>query len=79
MENNNSAFSYKLTKLDLIDNSKKVWNLIPGAQAITYFESIADPYVSANIRILDSGESVINKIVGGEEVHMSVAGPDETE
>tara|TARA_Y100001970_G_scaffold245089_1_gene311837 strand:+ start:3122 stop:4492 length:1371 start_codon:yes stop_codon:yes gene_type:complete len=79
MENNNSAFSYKLTKLDLIDNSSKTWNLIPGAQAITYFESITDPYVSANIRILDSGESVINKIVGGEEVHMSVAGPDETE
>ena len=79
MENNNSAFSYKLTKLDLIDNSSKTWNLIPGAQAITYYESITDPYVSANIRILDSGESVINKIVGGEEVHMSVAGPDETE
>ena len=79
MENNNSAFSYKLTKLDLIDNSGKEWNLIPGAQAITYYESITDPYVSANIRILDSGESVINKIVGGEEVHMSVAGPDETE
>ena len=79
MENNNSAFSYKLTKLDLIDNSGKEWNLIPGAQAITYYESISDPYVSANIRILDSGESVINKIVGGEEVHMSVAGPDETE
>ena len=79
MENNNSAFSYKLTKLDLIDNSGKEWNLIPGAQAITYYESISDPYVSANIRILDSGESVINKIVGGEEVHMSVAGPDENE
>ncbi len=79
MENNNSAFSYNLTKLDLIDNSNKTWNLIPGAQAITYYESITDPYVSANIRILDSGESVINKIVGGEEVHMSVAGPDETE
>ena len=79
MENNNSAFSYKLTKLDLIDNSSKTWNLIPGAQAITYYESITDPYVSANIRILDSGESVINKIVGGEEVHMSVVGPDETE
>ena len=79
MENNNSAFSYKLTKLDLIDNSGKDWNLIPGAQAITYYESISDPYVSANIRILDSGESVINKIVGGEEVHMSVAGPDENE
>ena len=53
--------------------------MIPGAQAITYFESISDPYVSANIRILDSGESIINKIVGGEEVHMSVAGPDENE
>ena len=61
------------------DNSGKDWNLIPGAQAITYYESISDPYVSANIRILDSGESVINKIVGGEEVHMSVAGPDENE
>ena len=68
-----------ITKLDLVDNSNKPWNLIPGVQAITYFESITDPYVSANIRILDSGESVINKIVGGEEVHMSVAGPDETE
>ena len=79
MDNNNSAFSYHFTKLDLIDNSGKNWNLIPGVQSINYYESIADPYVSANIRILDSGESVINKIVGGEEVHMSVAGPDETE
>ena len=78
-ENNNSAFSYHLTKLDLIDNSGKDWNLIPGVQSIQYFESICDPYISANIKILDSGESVINKIVGGEEVHMSVGGPDEVE
>ena len=79
MENNSTAFSYFLTKLDLVDNSGKPWDLIPGVQAITYFESISDPYVSANIRILDSGESVINKIIGGEEVHMSVVGPNETE
>jgi len=80
MQNNNSAFSYVLTKLDLIDAvSKKPWNLLPGVQAITYFESISDPYISANIRVVDSGESVVNQIVGGEDVHMSIAGPDEIE
>ena len=41
-ENNNSAFSYHLTKLDLIDNSGKDWNLIPGVQSIQYFESIGN-------------------------------------
>ena len=80
MTNSNNAFSYVLTKLDLIDvNSKKPWNLIPGVQSITYFESISDPFISANIRVLDSGESVINQIVGGEDVEMSIAGPDEIE
>ena len=80
MKNSNSAFSYVLTKLDLIDAvSKKPWNLMPGVQSITYFESITDPYVSANIRVLDSGKSVINQIVGGEDVEMSIAGPDEIE
>ena len=50
-ENNNSAFSYHLTKLDLIDNSGKDWNLIPGVQSIQYFESICDPYILSLIHI----------------------------